>query len=723
MVLGPSSWRGLALSPLLAMLALGAGLLSSGCVKRAPRVVLAEPAPMQLAFVHDSENESAVSGLPEGMETAITTLLSERSLRPSQVDPGLVSERFARLRTTGQRLQWMSDQAAPGELLLLVETRANYVSQMAGRWRWLVSVRLSVLRAGSVDGVDASLELPVFLSRAAEGSVEALEQALPGILRRLDGLLDDALAELATTEGSGAEGAALRTREAPGLRLAESGQGETVKDGFIYFVMVDRFADGAPNASGSVDRSSSTAFHGGDIRGIINKLDYLEGLGVSSLWLTPVTAMRSADFGDVGAFHGYWLEDPYSVESRFGTLEDLQELASGLRSRGMGLYLDVVNNHVAYDSELVTAHPEWFHGKGDILDWNDPVQVETHDVHGLPDLDQSHPEVRDWLMKAGLHWVSKVRPQGFRIDALRHVPTSFWRDYGEQMKAAGGEGFELLGEHFEGAVQPLASAWVEGGFTGMFDFPLYYAMTDVFCRGAHPGKIAAILGADRLYPDAGKLVTFIDNHDLPRAVSACSGDTEAVEQMLRLVFAVRGTPAITWGTELPLEGAEEPANRASMDWEREGELTELIRELAMASRPEPGGKVLSLDETGFVYLRPDGAELELRDGKITLRGPSADSPVGVRSSTGQLGGVRFEALKGATGDIVVVGGAPELGAWDPARGLPLGEVAQLPEGQVYDYKLARRGGAGLEVEWEPRGNRYLFVPESGSVELSLSWGS
>ncbi len=205
MVLGSSSWRRGALLLLVAMLALGAGLLSSGCVKRAPLVVLAEPAPMQVAFVHDSENESAVSGLPEGMETAVTTLLSERRLRPTQVDAELVSERFSRLRNTGQRLQWLSDEAVPGELLLLVETRANYVSQMAGRWRWLVSVRLSVLRAGSVEGVDASLELPVFLSRAAEGSVEALEQALPGILRRLGGLLDDALAELTTTEGASAE--------------------------------------------------------------------------------------------------------------------------------------------------------------------------------------------------------------------------------------------------------------------------------------------------------------------------------------------------------------------------------------------------------------------------------------------------------------------------------------------------------------------------------------
>ena len=130
-----------------------------------------------------------------------------------------------------------------------------------------------------------------------------------------------------------------------------------------------------------------------------------------------------------------------------------------------------------------------------------------------------------------------------------------------------------------------------------------------------------------------------------------------------------------------------------------------------------------MDETGFVYLRPYGAELELKEGKITLRESSDRSAVVDRRSGGQAGGVRFEALEGAAGDIVVVGGAPELGAWDPARGLPLGAVVQLPEGQVYDYKLARRGEEGVEVEWEPRGNRYLFVPESGSVELSLSWGS
>ena len=209
----------------------GASLLSSGCVKRAPRVVLAEPAPMQLAFVHD-ENESAVSGLPEGTRAAITTL--SPTFSSSQPGGSWARERaLCRLRTAGQRLRW-----CPTRHQVSSSSSSRRARAMCRRWPDAgvgsslcdsPSCEREVSMGRRVSGAS------VFLSRAAEGSVEALEQALPGILRRLDRLLDDALAELATTEGLGRRGCS--PDPWPGAAPCGSARGAVV--GFIYFVMVD----------------------------------------------------------------------------------------------------------------------------------------------------------------------------------------------------------------------------------------------------------------------------------------------------------------------------------------------------------------------------------------------------------------------------------------------------------------------------------------------------
>jgi hypothetical protein len=288
------------------------------------------------------------------------------------------------------------------------------------------------------------------------------------------------------------------------------------------------------------------------------------------------------------------------------------------------------------------------------------------------------------------------------------------------MTDASGADFVLAGELFDGAPGAVSSTWRAGGFTSMFDFPMYYALRDVFCGEAPAGRLASVLWADRLYDDPEGLITFIDNHDLPRAVSACDGDLDAVTAMLRFIFAVRGTPAVTWGTEAGLAGAGEPENRASMPWGAQAPLANVLRDSGRLRPALPGGRIVQLSEEGFDYLRADGSLLRVEGGRVAVL-PAADG-VEADSTGGTLRVAASGSPAGAGDTLVLVGAGPELGSWDASAGLPLPiEGFVLPAGAVLDFKLVvlRSDGA---VVWEDRGNRYLLIEAGMSKEIELEWG-
>ena len=331
--------------------------------------------------------------------------------------------------------------------------------------------------------------------------------------------------------------------------------------------MVDRFANGDTNNDGDIALDDPAAFHGGDLKGVIDHLDELKEMGVGTIWLSPIFAMRTEKFFGHGAFHGYWVEDFTRVEPRFGDEFLLARLSDELHRRGMKLVLDIVLNHVAMDSPRVRERPDWFHGKGPLEDWSDPVQLTTHDVHGLPDLNQSNPAVYDHLLSTSLRWIERIRPDGFRLDAVKHIGNDFWARYNGAILEATSPDFMLLGEVLDGDPRQIAQTQRDGKFNAMFDFPLYFSLIDVFCRGQSPAKLGAVFSSDRIYERPETLVTLLDNHDLPRVVSDCGGDLDKVRQALTFQLTSRGTPAINYGTESALEGAKEPANRADMRFE------------------------------------------------------------------------------------------------------------------------------------------------------------
>ena len=686
--------------------------LLCGCVAKQPPVVLDSAEPVRLALVWDQSGPGDPTGVSGSLAAAVVAELEARNLQVDLVDAADFGPEFARRRATGQRLKWLTEGG--GAHVVLLEARTSYYDQINGLYRWTVSFKASMVGAGEDFPVDATFEVPVFLQFHHQEGMEALDAARDVARKRVGRLVDTVL---------GAGDGSARAGPEPDDDGVQEGPG--VDDlGPVYFVMVDRFHNGDPSNDGDPDPTDPQAFHGGDLRGVISKLDHIQGLGIQTLWLSPVFRMRTEPIGEWGAYHGYWPTGEDGVEPRFGTDADLQELSAELHRRGMKLLLDVVLNHVGYDVPLVTEKPAWFHGEGDVVDWGDPVQATRFDVHGLPDLNHENPEVVAWLDERVAGWIDRYEPDGFRLDAVRHVPVAYWRYFNDRVRAVAGDDFVLLGELFEGDPVKLDATWREAGFSHMFDFPLYYALTDVLCGDAHPGRLASMLAQDALYDDPTKLVTFVDNHDLPRVSSTCWSATEAVG----VLSLLRGQPALYQGTEFDMTGRDEPDNRASVPWDRTANRA-IAHALATRATLDLGrgrAEVARLQGTdlAIVVRRGSGGAV------LAIGGPPARRTVSYRAD------LALDALEpprdgrlaiSAEGEHVrLVGAGDLLGRWNPDSGLSGRHAGgrtvfqfDVPGGAVLEYKLVRRD-AEASWEWEPSPNRYLFVDGDASVELS--WG-
>ncbi|MCB9683081.1 MAG: hypothetical protein H6733_16575 [Alphaproteobacteria bacterium] len=783
-----------------------AALAAGGCAKKGQLVRVAQPIEVATAWVVDLDGKGAPVAAPASLVAAGDGVLQARNLVADPMDAATWGTSFERRRATPHRLSWITEHDDGEALVLLVELRPYYDNVTQGRYRWRVAAVVSVMPASAPERtLSEHFEIPVFLLYQYQGADDAMKAAQGEILRRLGKLVDTALQD---PDGSwqldldalpADAGASAAPRERSGTAKAMSTDGPKtlpevapvppaqVGRGPLYFVLVDRFANGDRSNDGDIDPSDPQAFHGGDLRGVLDHLDHIQALGFRAIWLSPLTTMQRTKAGETGGFHGYWMEDPATLDPHLGSQADLVALRDGLARRGMGMVLDVVTNHVAYDSPLRAEHPSWFHHRGAVIDWTDLTMVEEGDVHGLPDLDQDEPAVYAWLKEAVIGWEMVARPAGLRLDAVRHVPERFWRRFNADVAGPQGPDFLVIGELFNGNPTQVARTWAAGGFRQMFDFPLHYAMVDVFCRGGDPRALPAMLGLDRIYPDASGLVTFLDNHDLPRIRSACPTEA-AVLDALTFQYGVRGIPAVTYGTEAGLTGTGEPDNRADMVFVDDTPTARRLTALARARADHPALRsttsvVLRADDEGVAVLRLTGRDavvVTVSDGPgpltVPLRGVVPTLPA-LRAATDLVsgaavpfgrgvaggpptslvvpGGVHlvgltpdaggdFEAAVAAAGEgatevvrfeataasgvsaLTVVGAAPELGAWSPARGLALqarggawvGEVT-VPAGSVLAFKLVGRSSDGAEV-WEDGPNRYAFEAK-GTGTVAVTW--
>jgi neopullulanase len=438
-------------------------------------------------------------------------------------------------------------------------------------------------------------------------------------------------------------------------------------DDVIYLIMPDRFADGDPANDAprdapleANDRRNPRAFHGGDLRGIINHLSYFKDLGVTALWLTPWydnwNGVNTCEqpWCPHTYYHGYHPVDYYAVEDRFGNLEILRELIEKAHALGLKVIQDQVANHVGARHPWLKDPPldDWFHGTQEqhsLNKFKNSVLLSPHanedelrnTLDGwfsddLPDMDQEEPEVARYEIQNSLWWVGITGVDGIRQDTIQYLPRSFTRDLATALHRQYPK-IWMVGEVFER--DAAQTAFFIGGHTGWdgidtkldstFDFPLWNISLQVFTNKLPVRALRDQLKYDALYPDPAKLTTLVNNHDTPRFISLDGGTLEGAMMHMAFTLSVRGIPQLYYGEEMAMEGKEDPDNRrdfpggfpgdARSVFERQGRTTTeqrlydwtraWIRLRKEHSAVRQGRLIdLSYDDNSYAFARQDHSE-------------------------------------------------------------------------------------------------------------------
>lgn len=378
------------------------------------------------------------------------------------------------------------------------------------------------------------------------------------------------------------------------------------QDQIIYFLMIDRFNDGDPSLNdqgyGLYDPTKESLYSGGDLQGIIDKLDYIQNLGATALWITPPIASQWwNDVQNYGGYHGYWARDHSKIDEHFGNKDTYKDLSHNLHMRGMYLLQDIVVNHVGNYFDYETDHdpndptvgfefvgksvptsaptlapfdmndannPEHvnagiYHWNPLVSDYSDQAQVWTYQPGRLDDLNTSNTKVRTAFKNIYGAWIRDVGVDAFRIDTIKYVEHDFWHDFlhGEDgilntAAETGRENFFGFGEVKE--VSPPYSVKAEKklvSYLGTAEkpeiasaigFPLYEELGRVFATGRPTSLLSFRLNAHlELYPNPYIVPNFVDNHETPRF----PGSVEGLKQALAVIFTIPGIPIIYQGTE------------------------------------------------------------------------------------------------------------------------------------------------------------------------------
>jgi len=379
----------------------------------------------------------------------------------------------------------------------------------------------------------------------------------------------------------------------------------------IYSVQLDRFNDGDKSRNdqgqGEYDPTQDSHYSGGDIAGLIDRLDYLRALGVTTVLLSPFIANKWVDPGFGGfppytGYHGYWPVSFEAIDAHLGSVADLRRLSRALHARGMYLLMDVVANHSAhyyhftgpYDPADPTRNfamlagqspprplmppfdlndvrrpadraADIYHWTPPITDYLDPKQIERYQLELVNDLNTSNPAVRHALKSAYRCWLREIGFDGIRIDAAKHVERDFWADFlyapdgllaearrwGKRDLLSYGEIWNIS-PPFEDSGERAVAGYIEtgqhNGFATAMGFPFFSNLNKVINNGRPTDILAYTLEAQmRRYPRPERVINFLDSHDASRFLAA--GDPVRLRKALALLMTVPGIPLLYQGDE------------------------------------------------------------------------------------------------------------------------------------------------------------------------------
>ena len=362
-------------------------------------------------------------------------------------------------------------------------------------------------------------------------------------------------------------------------------KGSTKREGFnssdvIYLITPDRFANGNPgndNIPGmkeQANRVDKDGRHGGDLQGIIDHLDYIQKMGFSAIWITPVLENNMTRT----SYHGYAITDYYKVDPRFGTNEQYRELSADLKKRGMKLIMDMVFNHCGSEhwwmddmpmSDWINNYPNFKMTSNRRTVNEDPhaseadrkAMVDGWFVPTMPDLNQRNPFMANYLIQNSIWWIEYAGLQGIRQDTWPYPDKYMMAEWTKRILKEYPD-FNLVGE--EWSMNPgIVSYWQKGkhntdgyqcNLPSLMDFPLQNAsaraMNDAESWDKGLYELYEALSNDFMYADPNNLVVFPDNHDMSRFFTQVREDVGLLKLGVAFFLTTRGIPQIYYGTEV-----------------------------------------------------------------------------------------------------------------------------------------------------------------------------
>nr|WVH01977.1 alpha-amylase [Naematelia aurantialba] len=366
------------------------------------------------------------------------------------------------------------------------------------------------------------------------------------------------------------------------LQLTHAATADQWRSRSIYQLITDRFAppsDTAPARTSPLPETCDPAAQtwcGGTWLSIIDQLDYIQGMGFSAVWISPISLNIDVETPYNYAYHGYWVNDPLTLNPRFGSDADLKALSAALHARDMYLMVDIVVNNVpslnistALSSSALQAdgsrytNPAYFHPQC-WIDYSNDTSIDYcwlgDDKLPLMDVNTEHPDVITLLNAWIANLTSTYSIDGLRIDAAKHVPGAFWTSFCE---AAGVFCIgEVYGSDIGFASQFQTQKWMDS----ILGYPLYYAITAAF--GTPSGNMSAFVDISSqiqtAFTDPGLLGNFIENHDVPRFRNT-TADPQLAYNAMVAQFIFDGIPVVYYGQEQDFsDGAADPYNRQAL---------------------------------------------------------------------------------------------------------------------------------------------------------------
>ena len=373
------------------------------------------------------------------------------------------------------------------------------------------------------------------------------------------------------------------------------------KNAIIYHIIIDRFA-----GFDSADNWDKSTFLGGNIRGIIKKLPYLNDLGITTIWISP--------FYKTSAYHGYHITDFYQVDPHFGTLEDIKDIINAVHEHDMHIIADFVPNHCSRkhpffkDAQTEKSSPyyDWFY----FTKWPNEY-LSFLNVKEIPKINLNNPQAREHIINAAKFWLS-LGFDGFRLDHVIGPSHSFWKQFRKEIKdeypntVLIGEAWmmgikrselrtiniknKLLKWLFGTVSDSLLKEYI-GELDGVLDFKVQeliknYVTNPYSSKQTFNKKIKRHFAH---FPDSYLLPNFLDNHDMDRFLFQCGNDKEKLKAAAQIQFSLDQPSIIYYGTEtgmtqtksmwnIPLHGDLQA--RQPMNWKKQDtELVEFYKKL------------------------------------------------------------------------------------------------------------------------------------------------